>query len=125
MLSRIHVADLAAIAFAMLAADDSFSRGEVFVVADDAPVPQLEAIAWLCQRLHLPLPPHAPHRPGAPTLRHDRAVDNTKVKGALSLALQFPIYREGFEACLAAEGQSTRLRRSPAENAARFSTAIP
>ena len=106
VVSRIHVADLAAIAFAMLAADDSVSRGEVFVVADDAPVPQLEVIAWLCRRLDLPLPAHAPLEEVSVTLRHDRAVDNTKVKRALSLALRFPSYREGFEACLTAEGLS-------------------
>jgi nucleoside-diphosphate-sugar epimerase len=104
VVSRIHVTDLARMTLALLDWPDRAPGGAVFVVADDAPVPQIEAIRWLCQRLHLPLPPEAPIAEVAPTLRHDRAVDNTRIKRALSLSLLFPSYREGFEACLTAEG---------------------
>ena len=108
VVSRIHVTDLARIALAVLASRNEAHRGDAFVVADDAPVPQIEAIRWLCERLEVPLPPFAPIDEVAETLRHDRAVDNRRIKGALALSLDFPTYREGFEACLRAEGFSRR-----------------
>jgi nucleoside-diphosphate-sugar epimerase len=106
VVSRVHVGDLARVVLALFAAPKGEHQGQVFVVGDDAPVPQIEVIRWLCRRLALPLPPSASIDEVAPTLRHDRSVDNTRVKRSLSLALEFPSYREGFEACLAAEGVS-------------------
>jgi nucleoside-diphosphate-sugar epimerase len=108
IVSRIHVTDLAKLALALLASDDEAHHGSIFVAADDAPVPQMEVIRWLCGRLQLPLPPSAPIEEVAETLRHDRAVDNARIKRALSLSLDFPTYREGFEACLLAEGVNRR-----------------
>jgi len=108
VVSRIHVADLASLVLAAMAAPLDRVRGEVFVVADDAPVPQIEVIRWLCARLDLPLPAALPIREVAPTLRHDRAVDNTRIKRALSSSLAYPSYREGFEACITAEGVNPR-----------------
>src|SRR5262249_27079067 len=105
VVSRIHVTDLARMILALLDWPDRAHAGHVFVVADDAPVPQIDAIRWLCQRLSLPLPPAAPIAQVAPPLRHDRAVDNTRIKRALSLSLVYPSYREGFEACLTAESR--------------------
>jgi nucleoside-diphosphate-sugar epimerase len=108
VVSRIHVADLAAAALASLATADAAVRGCAFVVADDTPVPQIEAIRWLCDRLGRPLPPAVPIDQVASTLRHDRAVDNTLLKRTLGLELRYPSYREGFAACLAAEGINPR-----------------
>jgi nucleoside-diphosphate-sugar epimerase len=107
VVSRIHVTDLATWCLAMLGPPGEPHRGEVFVAADDAPVPQMEVIRWLCARLHLELPPEAPIDQVAPTLRHDRAVDNSRIKRALSSSMIYPTYREGFEACLAAEREPT------------------
>jgi nucleoside-diphosphate-sugar epimerase len=104
VVSRIHAADLAAIALGLFQANESSARGGVYVAADDAPVPQIEAIRWLCDRLGVPLPGAALPGESAPSLRHDRAVDNARIKAALSMKLAFPSYREGFEACLAVEG---------------------
>jgi nucleoside-diphosphate-sugar epimerase len=106
VVSRIHVTDLARLCLAMLGSRGDAHRGEAFVAADDAPVPQIEVIRWLCDRLSLPLPPHAPLGEVAPTLRHDRSVDNTRLKRALAMSLTYPTYREGFEACFAAERSS-------------------
>jgi nucleoside-diphosphate-sugar epimerase len=106
VVSRIHVTDLARFALELLGEDTL--RGRTFVVADDAPVPQIEVIRWLCDRLGVPVPPDAPLDEVPTTLRHDRAVDNARVKRALAMSLEFPTYREGFEACLAAEGSSHR-----------------
>lgn len=101
VVSRIHVEDLARLALAAL---DQGVRGEVFAIGDDAPVPQIEVVTWLCGRLGLPLPPAAAPGEVHETLRHDRAVQNARVKEALGLSLLYPTYREGFEACFAAEG---------------------
>lgn len=103
VVSRIHVADLAAMALGLFEAAEPLVRGAAFVVADDAPVPQIEAIRWLSVRLGIPLPEESSGEVAA-SLRHDRAVDNARIKAALSMKLAFPTYREGFEACLAAEG---------------------
>lgn len=106
VVSRVHVADLAAVVLGVLGAPQPILRSEVFVVADDTPVPQIDAIRWLCERLEVPIPPSSPIDQVAPSLRHDRAVDSARIKRALSLSLAFPSYREGFAACLAAEGIS-------------------
>ena len=100
VVSRVHVEDLAHLALAAL---ERGLRGEIFTVGDDAPVPQREVVAWLCQRLHLPLPPEASASDVHEMLRHDRAVQNARIKAALDLSLLYPTYREGFEACLAVE----------------------
>ncbi|WP_437280799.1 NAD-dependent epimerase/dehydratase family protein [Sorangium sp. So ce375] len=100
VVSRIHVEDLARLALAAL---ERAAPGEAFLVADDAPVPQIEVVRWLCARLGLALPAGAPREELHETLRHDRAVDNAKIKRTLGMALLYPSYREGFEACLADE----------------------
>jgi nucleoside-diphosphate-sugar epimerase len=105
VVSRIHVEDLARLALAAL---DRAAPGDVFVVGDDAPVPQIEVVRWLCARLGLDLPEIAPREELHETLRHDRAVDNAKIKRALEVMLLYPSYREGFEACLAVESAQLR-----------------
>jgi nucleoside-diphosphate-sugar epimerase len=100
VVSRIHVADVARLIGGIFRRAHDGERGDVFVAADDAPVPQIEAIRWLCQRLGLPTPPHVPLHEAPETLRHDRAVDNRRIKSFTELSLLYPSYREGFEACL-------------------------
>jgi nucleoside-diphosphate-sugar epimerase len=102
VVSRIHVGDLAAMALRLFEAAEPLVRGATFLAADDTPVPQIEAIRWLCARLGLPLPDESTDQVAA-SLRHDRAVDNARIKAALSMKLAFPSYREGFEACLGEE----------------------
>ncbi|MDI1478582.1 NAD-dependent epimerase/dehydratase family protein [Polyangium sp. y55x31] len=108
VISRIHVEDLARLALAALA---RAPKGEVFVVADDAPVPQSEVIDWLCARLGLPRPAEVPRADLPPTLRNDRRVDARKIRRSLGVSLDYPTYREGFVACLAAEADPTDLVR--------------
>jgi len=102
VVSRIHVGDLAAMVLGLFEAAEPLVRAATFLAADDAPVPQIEAVRWLCARLGLPLPEESSSEVAA-SLRHDRAVDNARIKSALSMKLAFPSYREGFEACLAEE----------------------
>ena len=100
VVSRIHVDDLATIADTAL---DRGVRGSAYVVADDAPVPQIEAVRWLCEALGVDVPESLPLEQVAETLRHDRRVDNTLVKRDLGIALMYPSFREGFGQCIAAD----------------------
>jgi nucleoside-diphosphate-sugar epimerase len=135
IVSRIHVADLARMILGVFRCaraknvDHRSSqpgaglrevepRGEVFVAADDAPVPQMEVIAWLCGRMELPVPARVPIDEAPATLRHDRAIDNRRIKSWTGLSLLYPSYREGFEACLCEEGVNrpdfdARLAKTP------------
>jgi nucleoside-diphosphate-sugar epimerase len=105
IVSRIHVADLAQLILGIFRLAREGKRGEVFVAADDTPVPQIEAIEWLCRRLGRPTPPHVPLNQAPETLRHDRAIDNRRIKSWTGLALLYPSYREGFEACITGDSE--------------------
>lgn len=106
--SRIHVEDLAA---ATLAALVRGPRGAALVAADATPVPQIEAVRFLCERLGLPLPPSVPLAQAPESLRGDRAIDSARLRAALDLTLRFPGYREGFTDCLARDGLDPRRDR--------------
>ncbi|WP_232379772.1 NAD-dependent epimerase/dehydratase family protein [Polyangium fumosum] len=108
VISRIHVADLARLALAALA---RAPKGEIFVVADDTPVPQAEVIDWLCARLGVPRPAEVPRADLPPTLRNDRSIDAGKIRRNLRVSLDYPSYREGFAACLAEEAHPPDLVR--------------
>jgi hypothetical protein len=99
-ISRIHLDDLAQIVLA------SFARGQagsLYVVGDQAPVPQIEVVSWLCEKMALPMPPSVPIDEVSPTLRGNRQIIADKVLKELDLRLLFPSYKEGFSQCLAAE----------------------
>lgn len=95
--SRIHVDDLCDAITVALACG---SPGEVYNVADDAPVPQREVVEWLCARLGVPVPGSIPLEEAPPMLRGDRQIQNAKLRG-LGWWPRFPTYREGFSAVLA------------------------
>ena len=105
VVSRVHVEDLARIALTAL---ERGSPGEVFVVADDTPVPQIVAVRGLCAMLGVEVPASVPLEEAAETLRHDRAVDNRRVRERLGVTLRFPGWREGFAHCLAVEQTGQR-----------------
>jgi nucleoside-diphosphate-sugar epimerase len=99
--SRIHVDDLAALV------DCALTRGQpgsVYVAADDAPVPQIEAIRFVCTLLGVGEPPRVPLEQASETLRHDRRVRNARAKRDLDWSLRYPTFREGFRAVMAADG---------------------
>ena len=101
VVSRIHVDDLAQITLAAL---DRATRSTIYAVADNTPVPQIEAIRWLCDRLRRPLPPSVPLADAPETLRHDRAIDNAHLRRELGVTLTHPSFREGFAHCIATDG---------------------
>jgi nucleoside-diphosphate-sugar epimerase len=101
VVSRVHVDDLAALMHACLSR--ALCR-ETFVVADQCPVPQREAVAWLCERLGVAEVPVATGEAVPETLRHDRRVQSARVLAATGVRLMYPGYREGFAMCLREEG---------------------
>lgn len=103
VVSRIHVDDLATLCLAAL---ERGHRGDVFVVADNAPVPQAEVITWLCEKLGLPLPPEIPREQLPVTLQNNRHIDARKIQESLGVSLQYPTYRDGFVNCFEVEGRS-------------------
>lgn len=88
--SRIHVEDLAE----LLLASDQAPR-ETFVVGDLEPCPQRELVAWLCERLSVPMPDSAPLEQVHETLRRNRRVDPSRALAQLGVTLKYPTYREG------------------------------
>lgn len=99
--SRIHVDDLAALAEAALFSE---VRG-AWPVADLEPARQRDIAAFVCRLTGCPMPAAAPPESLHRTLRANRRVDGRAVFRAHGLALQYPSYREGIPACLAAEGR--------------------
>lgn len=105
VVSRVHVEDLASLCLCAL---ERGAPGALYVAADEAPVPQREALAWLCERLGAPPPRSVPRDAAAPSLRHDRSVDSARARRELGWRLRYPSYREGFAQCLEAEGLTPR-----------------
>jgi dTDP-4-dehydrorhamnose reductase len=105
--NRVHVADIAQ---AIDAAFANRSDG-VFNVVDEEPAPPEDPIVFAAQLLGREPPPQIPFAEAAPSLsplalslwQDCRRVKNEKLKRELGVTLQFPTYREGLRALLAAE----------------------
>ena len=97
--SRIHVDDLAAHAYAALCS----STEGAYPVADEEPCTSLEAAAFCAQLLGLPLPVRVPAASLGETRRADRKVDGSAIRSLLNVTLRYPTYKLGFPACLAEE----------------------
>ncbi|GHG91125.1 GNAT family N-acetyltransferase [Comamonas sp. JC664] len=100
-ISRIHVDDLVDAIRVVLARGDA---GAVFCVADDRPAPTEEPVAWLCERLGIPMPPRVPLDSLNETVRGDRAISNARLR-ALGWAPRYPDFIAGYTALLEAEGR--------------------
>lgn len=100
---RIHVEDLAALCLGCL---NERVGGETYLAADHEPAPQGEVVRYLAVRMGLPVPPSVPLEQMPETLRHDRRIDASGILRRLKMGLRYPTYREGFEACLAAEAEA-------------------
>jgi len=99
--SRIHVDDLAAHAYAALLSD---CEGE-YPVADEEPCTSYEAARFCSELLGLPIPPSAPSSTLGETRRADRRVDGSAIRKLLGVSLQYPSYKTGFPACLESEAR--------------------
>ena len=99
-ISRIHVDDLAAALFALLARG---VRGALYVTGDHEPAPHADVVRFLCDALALPMPPRMAAEEADESLRNDRRVDASRILEALSLTLAYPNYRAGYTQCIEAD----------------------
>ncbi|UUX97982.1 NAD(P)-dependent oxidoreductase [Sphingomonas sp. J315] len=112
--SRIHVADLAA---GIIAGFDA--PPGAYNLADDAPAPQSDVIAFGCRLLGLPVPPLVPLQEAnlSPQARafyaENRRIANGKAKRVLSWRPRYPDYRAGLRA-LSATTSPTPASAAPA-----------
>ncbi len=101
VVSRVHVEDLASALLELLVRG---TRDALFVAGDRLPAPHVEVVRHVCEALGLPMPPRVPGEQADETLRHERALDPSRLYAALGREPRFPTYREGFAQCLAADG---------------------
>jgi nucleoside-diphosphate-sugar epimerase len=105
--SRIHVADIARVLEASMARPHP---GAAYNVCDDDPAPPSDVIAFAAALLNRPAPPEVPFEqadlsPMARSFYDDnKRVSNSRIKRELGVALQYPSYRIGLPAILAAGG---------------------
>lgn len=104
-LNLIHRDDVCAAIWATLQAGDGIAN-EIFNVADDAPAPKAEVVAWLAERIGVPRPtftglPAGGRRAVTP----DRVIANDKLKALLGWAPRYRDFRAGYENVLAAEAE--------------------
>ncbi len=102
-ISRIHVSDLASLTEAAL-----LSRLQgAYPVADDEPAAS-ESVARFCaELLGLPMPDSIPRDQVSETRRANRRVDGRAIRRLLHVRLDYPSYRTGIPASLAAERDGT------------------
>ena len=104
--SRIHVADIAAVVEASLLRPNP---GAIYNVCDDDPAAPEDVLSLAADLLGLPEPPMVPYEDAdmTPMARsfyaENKRVRNDRIKRELGVRLQFPTYREGLAALLAAE----------------------
>ncbi len=109
--SRAHVDDIAA---ALAASLDNPSAGDLFNIADDEPAPPQDVTAYACELIGAPLPPLVPledadlSEMGRSFYADNKRVSNARMKDRLGVKLQYPTYREGLRAILAAEAGAAR-----------------
>ena len=112
--NRIHTSDIAKV---LIASIERPSRNMIYNVADDAPGPPQDVIAYAAKLLGREPPPEEPFaeaamRPMARSFyRDNKRVLNTRIKEELGVTLQFPTYRQGLEA-LFASGEGVRPLRN-------------
>lgn len=107
--NRIHVDDIADV---LLAAIDRGTAGAIWNVADNEPAPPQDVVTYGARLLSVPPPPEVAFDPAvlSPMARsfygENKRVSNRAICETLGVALQFPTYREGLSALLAASAAS-------------------
>jgi nucleoside-diphosphate-sugar epimerase len=95
--NRIHRDDCAAALAHVLGLE---APAAIYNAVDDAPDAQCEVMRWLAARLGVP--PPVPGSAGPMPARGNKRCSNARIK-ASGFAFQYPSYREGYAAVLAAE----------------------
>ena len=95
-LNLIHRDDAVAAILACFTASDDVS-GEIFNVADDAPAPKSDVVAWLAAQLSVAVPHFTGEAgTGRRGLTPDRVITNAKIKSKLGWQPAYPTFREGY-----------------------------
>jgi len=92
--NQVHRDDVASAIF-FIGQCQTINPPRIFNVVDDTPAPRAEIIAWLSERLHLPLPA-SPGPAEQEKGRSNKRVSNAKLR-ALGWSPAYPSYREGFD----------------------------
>jgi len=101
-LNLIHRDDICRAIWAVFGAPANI-RNEIFNVADDSPVTKRELVEWLASRLQIPCPIFDPELPSVRRrIVPDRVILNRKIKETVGWLPEYPDYRSGYEAILAA-----------------------
>jgi len=101
-LNLIHRDDICRAIWAVFSAPDDI-RNEVYNVSDDSPVSKRELVEWLATRLQLPCPVFDPELPSVRRrIVPDRLILNRKIKESVGWLPEYPDYRSGYKAILAA-----------------------
>lgn len=101
--SRIHVTDLARV---IVASMQQPQAGEIYNVCDDEPTSAQDVMAYVAKRCDLPMPSpiafeDANLSPMAKSFyQSNRRVRNDKIKAQLGVQLQYPTFREGYDAII-------------------------
>ena len=103
--SRIHVDDLAQHVVAALGSELTGA----FPVADKDPCTSGEIAAFCAKLFELPMPASTTESGVDETRRSDRRVDGEAVRRALGVRLQYPSYKSGIPASLAAEKKTAEV----------------
>jgi nucleoside-diphosphate-sugar epimerase len=105
MFGRIHVDDIVQVLCASIARPNP---GAIYNVADDAPAPPQDVVAYACTLLGVPPPPEIPYQEAALSpmtqsfYADNRRICNARIKEELGVVLRYPSYREGLQSLLAA-----------------------
>lgn len=106
LFSRIHVGDIAKTLEASIARPNP---GRIYNVCDDEPAPAAEVTAYACRLLGVEPPPIVPLEDAGLSdmalsfWQDNRLVSNRRLHEELGVTLDYPDYRKGLEAILAAE----------------------
>ena len=106
--SRIHVDDIAQVLAASMARPNP---GAVYNLCDDDPAPPEDVLAYAAELLGLPPPPEVPYDQAEMSemarsfYAESKRVRNDRIKTELGVRLQYPDYRAGLDALLAAEAE--------------------
>ncbi len=109
LFSRIHVDDIAVVLRASMARPNP---GAVYNVCDDEPAAAADVVAFACELLGVAPPPAVAFEEARMTMspmalsfwRDNRRVANRRIRDELGVALNYPNYRDGLRAVLAAGG---------------------
>lgn len=110
--SRIHVEDIVQVLCASMERPDP---GAAYNVCDDLAAPSHEVIKYACDLIGRPAPRLIPFDQAdvSPMIlsfyKDNKRVKNDRIKNDLGVSLKYKTYREGLEACLAAEEYALSL----------------